>query len=505
MEPQVYPQTKGVGLRWTGNYMMDMAVAGLIVFAEKEEPEQLVAEDLRKFQMWAERMYFAPDLKAWIHVVFTLNGFMNTNKKFTDSDRRAKLTELLTSFERPNMLDVPCAFYPELLAQQRVARDLLPMLMGRSPMNFYPDGQPGLPLSGLAITALQGLSLAVPLVSGRALLVDADDPLLLLKLVEVWHKKLMARAELSFRTNNRLDIWVSARTRLIEAIREVMSQRHIVGRSVKNISGSVTLYHLINGGTEPDIQVYALQQPVIRFLENAERKFKTEWNTLVHSALHSADKGKDAQYGTRNDLDEALFSLPGGAHSFIRRFLNPVFRDVAFPPEPKQLKGKKTTGITVSTRMQVPLKLGRVWSLTTLFLMEVVGMEKERIAAIETLGTSLGNWIVEENDKPLFRSLYRVFGAGPMRHLLLKTSFEKAKQDAEKGLPKDQHPLLITPELYLKVFMEADEIVRADFTLARDLLKMRVLQVLHEADFFNRNKGDPELEQAGLNDEGANE
>ena len=499
----VPPQAASVGLRWTGNYMMDMAVAGLLAFSHKTEipdvdiealPAQIKAEDLEKFQTWAERHYFAPELTSWISVVFTSN-FMNPS--FTLEKKKEVLGDILTSYQRPDLLDAPCAFFPELPAQQRVARDLLPMLMGRGPMNFYADGQPGLPLSGLAITALHGLSVAAPLVSGRALLIDADDRALLLHVVGKWQGELRSRTEMSLMKKERLSIWASPRTRLVEVIREVMAERYRMG---KTVTGSVTIYHLSNSGQGPDIQIYTLAQPAIAFLERAERTFKAEWNALTFSALHPADKGKDEQYGTRNELDEALFGLPDNAQNFLRRFLMPPFRHAAFPPEPKQAKKGKTASLEKADEYK-SLDLDRVWGLSGLFLREVVGMDKERIKAIEELGDRLGGWIADENDKPLFRSLYEVRGAGPLRHLLIKTTFGKAKQDAEAGLPKQQQPLLITGDAYLKVFMEADEVARADFTLARDLLKMRVIQVLHERDFFNKNKGDPELQQIELTDE----
>ncbi|WP_420594260.1 hypothetical protein [Deinococcus sp.] len=500
------PQAASVGLRWTNNYMMDMAVAGLLAFCHKADlpgvdindlPAQLTADDLKTFQTWAEQHYFAPELTSWISVVFTSN-FLNPS--FTLEKKKEVLREILTSYQRPNLLGVPCAFFPELPAQQRVARDLLPMLMGRGPMNFYPDGQPGLPLSGLAITALHGLSVAAPLVSGRALLVDADDHALLLEVAGQWVGELRTRAELSLMKKERLAIWAAARTRLVEALREVMKKRHLVNQTVAGHTGSATIYHLSNSGQGPDIQIYTLTQPAIAFLELAERNFKAEWKALTSAASQPADKGKDEQHGTRNNLDEALLSLPDNAQNFLRRFLMPPFRHTVFLPEPKRSKKDKKTDASQVAAPE-PLNLARVWGLSALFLREVVGMDKGRIKAIEELGDRLGDWIVEENDMPLFRSLYEARGAGPLRHLLLKATLNKAKKDAASGMSKDDQDLLITDDAYLKVFMEADEVARADFTLARDLLKMRVIQRLHAADLFNKNKGNPVLQQIELTDE----
>ena len=487
------PLVESVSLRWTGNYMMDMAVAGLLAFAGKSEPQSINGQDLRAFQKWAETHYFAPELTSWISVVFTSN-FLNPS--FSKEKKLEVLQGILTSYQRPGLLDVPCAFFSEQPAQQRVARDLLPMLMGRGPMNFYPDGQPGLPLSGLAITALQGLSMASPLVSGKALLIDADDPEVLVQVVSRWHGELTRRAELSLDKGERLDIWASPRTRLIEVIREIIGQRAAVNLDTGTF-GSVTLYHLSNSGQGPDVRLYTLQQPALHFLGAAQRRYGSTWTALTRAALHSADKGKDERYGTRNELDEALFGLPNGAHTFVRRFFRLPFRHAAFPPEPP--KPKKGRGVKTSAEQSSEgLNLADVWGLTELFLQEVVGMDRERIGAIRELGTRLGDWIAHENDKPLFRALYTVDRAAPLRHLLLRATLEKAKQDANGDGGREKPPLLITDEAYLKVFMEADETARADFTLARDLLKMRVLQVLHEQDFFKKNKDDPELQETAL-------
>lgn len=123
-------------------------------------------------------------------------------------------------------------------------------------------------------------------------------------------------------------------------------------------------------------------------------------------------------------------------------------------------------------------------------------MDRGRIEAIEELGQRLGRWIVEEKDKRLFRELYEVRGSGPMRHVLLKATLEKSWRDARKRT--DDRDLIVTKDEYLRVFTEADELSRADFTLARDLLKMRVIEYLHEARFFEENRDDPELQGTEL-------
>jgi len=210
-------QAAALGLHWTHHPIMDMAIAGMTVFAGKEHPEDVTASDISAFKTWALQYYFTPELTSWIAVVFTIN-FLNTT--FSDEKKRAVLVGVIDAYQHPNGLPVPCAFFPELPAQQRVSRDLFPMLMGRGPMNFFPDGQPGVPLSGLAITALQGLAVAAPLVSGKAMVVAADDERALMALVTRWQGKLKQRANDSYLLSEKGQGWTSPKTRVIEGLRE---------------------------------------------------------------------------------------------------------------------------------------------------------------------------------------------------------------------------------------------------------------------------------------------
>lgn len=482
-----------VGLYWTNHPLMDAAIAGICVFSKVKRPEEITGQHLEDFKDWAIEYYFSPELTSWLSVVFTSN-FLNPS--FTRDKKKAVLCKVLTAYKCKGELTERCTFFPHLPALERVARDRVPMLMGRGPMNFYPDGQEGLPLSGLAITMLQGLSLAAPLVSGRALVLETDQPKLLLKVIKVWQGELHKRMSLSLSENKKQKIWAHARTRLVETMREILSKTPI--KSYKNkkavpeeFQGSATIHHLSNSGQGPDAQIYTLQQPIITFLQLAEQEYPVEWNRILHSKRREATKDKDPEFGFRNDIDEELFALPDSAPLFLRRHFMGLFTQVARPIKASKPKAKKGNQQPVSD-----LDLNQVWGLVTLFLQEVIGMEKTRVEAIQKLGNRLAHWILEENDKRLYRSIYEVRGSGPLRHILIKAANNKLKLEATKG---ESNPPLITGEEYLEVFTEQDEIIRADFTLARDLLKMQIIQVLQENDFFLKNAGDPEIKNAELN------
>lgn len=498
-----------LSLDWTDYPMLDTALAGLCVFAGVKSPTLLTPEYLEEFIEWAEEAYFTTEMTGWLSVGFTTN-FLNSS--FSTEKKKTVLRDILTSYQRPNELSENCSLFPHLKAQQRVSRDLMPMLLGRGFMNFYPEGNGGLPLSGQAITALQGLSVVAPLVSGSVIILDADDKNLLLRIAKTWQPEWRNRILLSLTNGGKSPTWSYPRTRLVQALRDIMRLRPsndlLDDEGSNTFRGGVTIYHVSNSGQNPGVQIYSLERPAIQFMHKAEWKYPETWQALVYSQTQF-DKKNDDHFGTRSKLDEDLFGLPEYADRFIRWYFMPAFKQAftaSNAPQARKKSRKSGKGTKAKTNASEEMGVGHLadfWGLTRLFLLEVVGMEKARIEAIERLGTRLGEWIVFENDNGLFRELYEARGASSLRHILLKAMVAKAKHDAKSAAaaPHEHQELLTSTDEYLLIFTEADELARADFTLARDLLKMRIIQHLHEANFFQKNKDNPEIEQLALETE----
>ena len=103
---QINVETGALGLYWTHHPIMDMAVAGLTVFAGRDRPEDVTAADIEAFKKWALQYYFTPELTSWIAVVFTSN-FLNPT--FSPEKKKTVLAEVIGSYQRPNGLAAPCA------------------------------------------------------------------------------------------------------------------------------------------------------------------------------------------------------------------------------------------------------------------------------------------------------------------------------------------------------------------------------------------------------------
>ena len=475
-----YTRDAPVGLRWTGHPFIDMGVAGLTVFAQKRRPEEVTGAQLEEFVAWAEKAYQTKELTAWVAVAFTLNGFMNVS--FTTAKKRESVNQVLTSYQHPALMPEWLCSYFGTPAQQFATRDLVPLLTGREPMNFFADGQPGLPLSGLALTTLQGLSVAAPLVGGRLMVIDADDPKLLLYLVKEWQPLIRQRAQLSETTGEKCSGWSGPRSRLIEQIINIERTQQRQPSPDLEYSGSATIYFASNSGQGPDMTVYTLELPALRFVRKAQNiRYREAWQRLTASTWQDAGKDKDPLYGKRNNVYEAVFDLPLEAHNFIRRFfLYPVQGQLKKEPTEAQKRSKKskTTELPLFAPAP-PAAPAPLWTLLELFLTEVLGMDQSRIERIRTLADRLAGAVQQDNDRRLFQKIYTTRKAFEVRQLLIQMGMRRLKHNLEPAVRFME---------YLEIFEEGDELARADFGLAWDLTRIRVIETLFETKWFDGNQ-----------------
>ena len=144
--------------------------------------------------------------------------------------------------------------------------------------------------------------------------------------------------------------------------------------------------------------------------------------------------------------------------------------------ETKRTKKKTEEPTSGESASQAPL-----WNLLELFVLEVLGMDKNRIDGIRTLGDRLAEMIKTEDDKGLFRQVYEAKHPDKVRNLLNKLSFQRIQKGLEPSIRLDE---------YVMIFDENGELSRADFWVAWDLIKMRVIETLFDLDrdWITRNK-----------------
>jgi len=472
-------------LHWTYHPIVDVGIATLIAFAEKDLPEDVTFGDLEKFAEYAERAYFTPALSGYLTVLFTTN-FINPSWSY--ERKREYVGRILRSFKANINTAHQCAYCKKpsvkLPTSEFAYRDHIPMLTGRGIVNFFPNGRSGLPICGLCTLSIQAITIGAPMVSGRALIVSSDDPFLTLALIKKWLPETRKRIQLAESTGQKPPNISRPLTRVIEALTSLERER----RNWKEDAG-ITVYHLSNSGQGPGIDIYELPFNVTRFIMRAQGvRYRDTWVNICNSAWEKIGiqqipgDGKEISRGKkiktrinnkannlvrRNFLFEDLFKLPDGIDRFICTY---------FLRRPLQLRQK--TDPRKEYKGWQDAKYIR-WDLTELFLKEVVGMEKNRIESIRKLGDRIAEEIVLTNDKKFWWDVYNCQRPYEMRNLLIRQS--------ARCIMAGKEPL-IRFKPFLEIFEEGEELARVDWKLAWDIMLIRVIEQLYEKKWFEQNK-----------------
>jgi CRISPR-associated protein Cst1 len=460
-------------LRWTGHPLVDHGIATLVAFANDKRggvngPAYVTLDDLELFARYAEGALKAKTVTSHASVLFTSN-VPYLQPSFKPERRAESARHVLRSHQATlDPSGARCAYCGRSAIQAatptgRAYRDAIPMLTGQGVLNFAPGGDHGQAICGQCTVSLQALLFGAPSCEGRALVVQADDPGLLVKLVGTWFSESRKRIQLTS-IDEKAVTWKAPRTRLIE---QLVTLRREDERADQ--ASGLTIFHLSNSGQGPGIGIHALSARVVQFVREAQGALcRQAWGHLERRAWRDA-KYKDADRDPnaeerpywRNTFYEQLFDLPASAARFVRG----------------RLMAAQTASLDVKqTHGHIPL-----WGLTVLFLREVMGVEKDRIEAIRALADSLADEIIGNNDRRLFRGVFQANRYAGVRRLLLQASSHRLNRDL---------PALVDFEGFLLIFEEAEELSRPDWRLAWDLVLIRLIDRLHERGWIRAHKDD---------------
>lgn len=475
-----HDDAQSAGLQWTGHPLPDMGIAALLVHARKEAPEEVTVGNLEDFAHDAERWYFSKALSGFITVLFTSNLI---NPSFKEERKQQFAGELLRSYQQPPQNGAPPCVYCDRPSVRQADRTLIPLLSGRTQINFYPGGDPSLGICGLCIVALQALSIGAPFCEGKAVIVEVGDR-------AADRKVLRAVAEARFQVlNTLLSLQTTEkpanirgpRTRVIEALMSLQPVQAADedGEESAEQAGPLTVYHLSNSGQGPGIEIYPLPSNVVRFVQRAQgQRYRGVWNRIVRRAWEGKRKegeepSEEEQRTLRNRFYDALFTLPDRAAVFVRRWLSWRLEGIA-ELGPTALEGQER------------------WPLVTMFLMEVLGMEQLRISAIRALADKVAVDITDTNDRQIFR---RFFG-GRVDYRTVRDSLLRADRRHVQRLGEP----LLTLDDFLVIFEEGEELVRTDWRLAWDLFRIRMVEELCRLEWFKRPEGQESMKAVDQED-----
>ncbi|MDX2162942.1 MAG: type I-B CRISPR-associated protein Cas8b1/Cst1 [bacterium] len=473
-------------LTLTGFVLPDVGILTMAAMVGKSDPSLLTSDDFDRVADELETFYsqgIGRSLAAG--VVFPNSGFVQSEfdkpqfhykrKAWADfvlrGHQQHDLEPLLTALDKKDYramvlrgkANAPrCAFTGEP-AYLRVSRDMLPMINGRGIPNFSPMGEAGLPVSDVMLLAIHALPLGCIITQGALLAVESEAPALMFDFVRENLKKNRAFNHLAGVNGfEKFPNLSSYKTRLIDVLVDAYQAQNLAANLAESYSTpSLTAYHFSNNGTSARVSIYPLPSSTVQFVRVASTgKYAEAWRKIVAKGwTEDRPESEELRNTTpkitrRNLIYEDLFNLPEDVHRFLRTyFLRHGLK--AFKRDPRADYNLFTEADLVS------------WDLTALFLKGIMNMQKSRIDHIRDLGDRLADYIDSHNDRKLLKTLYSERQYWRFRVALLRTIKDYTGDEPLVGF-----------DAYVQIFEEGEEFERPDWTLARDLLLIRIFEQL---------------------------
>lgn len=448
-------------LRLTGHPLIDVGVDTLAVMVSQErdmgrkilERETVHMDELRPIAQKIKNWYTSnPAVRRYLSVIFSNSSFVQPSHK--KEQRESYADEVLFAFLKDRLAEPDeerCTFFPELAANRRAYRQHIPLLNGEEVSNFSGRGQHGLPVSGLALLAIHAMPLGC-MKAGNMLLFHqignpADERSTRMNYLLARDNYATFETNLSLAGNDksaRLPGYSGRpRTRFID---HVLHVRFDLERRDEVAFNNITGYYWTNYGPKPDLEIIRLDNTVLDFIEDARQRVPDAWDRVVNSGWQRKKgdaEGNLPQAITRertNWFYERLFELPD----------HPL-------------------------RVLVYLARAKSWQLIEIFLRKVMLMEQERINVYRDLGDRLADYALRYTNQPhsFWYSLKRARNYGDLRDLIMNAAMRMMRN-------KDEKPLFTYEEFILA--FEPPREVYSQWKLARDLVAVRMLERLHEAD-----------------------
>lgn len=475
-------------LKYTGHPIVDVGTAAITAFARKKKPEQLSVSDLEAIADYMAANYTVNPLRSFLTVAFPNSGFTQPayfkqpekQQIYAERVLRAYRDDIPQTNETDMFLGAPVPAVPfdvsGTLAPGRAFRQHIPLLTGEDVINFYPNGEAGMPVSGLALLAIQAFPLGCAKVEGKLLAIHSDNPEITLYFARRFleQNRLSVQVAQQSDSNSKLgEPHLKLRTLIIDLL--LSAARMQVENREESLPFSITAYHMSNSGQGPYLGIYHLPLQVIGFLQvMLSADFQSEWGKIVSRAweLPPKKKGKIQESGEflprKNYLYEDLFRLPENAKRFMRTYFLRVALRMAKMDEgdPRQIYSTQNEAEIIS------------WKITQEFLRRIMLMEQERIDQIREMGDRLAAYVSSQNDKRFFQEFFTQNRYDYFRSRLLKANLAHVKRG---------NAPIVEFDPYIQVFEEGNDLARSDWRLARDLVVIRMVERLFALKWFDQN------------------
>src|SRR5579885_313949 len=144
-------------VRFVDQPIIDVGVATIMAFNDRDAPEQVTKEDLDRIVTYILAHYMQEPIKSFLSSIYPNSAYVNPT--MGDEKRKATLERYLRGYATPaSDASLVCVFCGQP-ACDVVYRQHIPLTAGEGMINFGPGGRPGLRVCGGCLLASQAFPL----------------------------------------------------------------------------------------------------------------------------------------------------------------------------------------------------------------------------------------------------------------------------------------------------------------------------------------------------------
>jgi len=424
--------------QFTGNPFVDAGIWAICGWCQRERPEDLNKEDLKKIVEDIVPLYLTSGWSKSLYSIFPNNPVTNPSVR----DKKARLSKFLNEL-LSEIVPVPAGATGNCIScGRRNAKTIrtkteIPLIGSGSLINYFPNGQSGGDYCHACTFAVQFAPLVMYSCIKLLLLHSNSD-----KVMRYWARRAIhdIRRQMLERDYSGCfnENYKNPRNALFHIIQNI-----ILGYDERwsDENPSITLYHFTNYNPGPALDLYYVPTAVFRFLAYMRQHEKyPQWMQIVRRGYVRVDWDKVKEERDYKNKINAVYNNLLSGKSIVKFFIDP--------------KERKVYGD---------------WDLLSYYLKEVRSMEKERLETLKRVGDELANYIRETENIKRLAQLEQASNYGTFRNILRLVIKDRVKMSARNPLfSLDEYANDLFPNGYM------------GWRETQDLLLFRIYENLHD-------------------------
>lgn len=451
-------------IRYVGNPYVDAGLAVLELRLKK--PYTAFSEnDLSEQARELEAEYSRPIWRSSLTIHFPNSAWVQP--RITEEKKRCYVEKVLASYRFKPLAPVRGCVFCGRSAQTLVDRSHFPLLTGETIMVAGAGAEPGLPLCGFCLFAVQFYPLATLKVGGRPLFWWAPEP--------GWTRLLTrrfltdAQRVLAASSDQFLNLrWPS--TQLLRAASGAMDDLDApsdwLSKEKRPVLCDVVGIHATNYGSGPDYDELRIPRTLLEFWSEARSSFGGLYQRIETDAWENQVKP-----GKSKKPDKGVpFPVPELARrNRLYEALGDAFRASDFRREAKSIAAR------FFLRRNGKFVEPHTTELAEFFLEKVGGMEKERLEAIREMADSIVDTLILSHRNR--RAAEQLF-----RRRLKPGEFLQCLSQVQRKLSDAGHPFAWDRVLLALGLSNEEDRTLMDAWLVQELMLIRLYERLAQSE-----------------------